>query len=131
MTDINDFMFDRPVPKPPVKVVRDPTMEAFGEEVARVPYTPASRTKGSGLRLEVGQQPCRAGQCRHPPGTLCGNVVWEPDPELDEIGVGWTAQHIPLRQDPVLIRCIFCWALEEHLELHECAVLEVLQWATG
>lgn len=136
MTDINDFMFDRPVPKPPVKVERDPTMEAFGEETQRVPFTPTSRVKKTGLRLDstVTQQPCRAGNCRHPPGTQCGSVRWEPDPELDEIGVGWTAQHIPGHQDPVLARCIFCWDEMEHPELHDCQVLAVLQWtavATG
>lgn len=120
-------MEEHPVPRSPVKVDRDPAMESFSEETStRATHTPASRTKRSGLRLEVAQQPCKVGACRHPPGTLCGSATYEPDPGLDEVGVGWTAQHIRGRTEPVSYRCILCWTLTEHLELHDCAVLAVV-----
>jgi hypothetical protein len=126
VADIADFMGERPVPRPPVKVVRDPQMESFREETRRVPYTPTAAEKRTGLRLEVTQQPCKAGACKHPPGTLCGSAVYEPDPGLDEVGVGWTAQHIRGVTEPVSYHCILCWTLAEHLELHDCAVLSVV-----
>jgi hypothetical protein len=126
MTDVNDFMGEHPVPRPPVKVVRDPTSESFREETsAHAARTPVGGRR-TGLRLEVDTQPCKAGQCRHPPGTLCGNVDYEPDPMLDEVAVGWTAQHIRGKVEPVSYRCILCWTLTEHLELHDCAVLSVI-----
>lgn len=126
MPDIADFMDGHPVPRPPVKVVRDPQMESFREETTtRAARTPTG-SRRTGLRLEVGSQPCKAGACRHPPGTLCGNVGYEPDPSLDEVGVGWTAQHIRGKVEPVSYRCILCWTPTEHLELHDCAVLSVI-----
>lgn len=126
MPDIGDFMGEHPVPRPPVKVARDPAMDSFREEtITRAARTPTGPRR-SGLVLEVAQQPCKVGACRHPPGTLCGSATYEPDPGLDEVGVGWTAQHIRGRTEPVSYHCILCWEKTEHLELHECAVLSVI-----
>lgn len=126
MTDISDFMGERPVPRPPVKVVRDPTGESFRETTSQHAARTPVGGRRSGLRLEVAQQPCRAGACKHPPGTLCGAPSYEPDPSLDEVDVGWTVQHIRGRVDPISYHCILCWEPTEHLELHDCAVLGVL-----
>lgn len=128
MSDLGDFLGNHPVPRAPVKVVRDPTIEAFRDETShRAARTPTATQRRSGFRLEVAQQPCKAGACKHPPGTLCGNVDFEPDPSLDEIGVGWTAQHIPReKREAVPVRCILCWAETPYLEQHACEVLALL-----
>ena len=126
MTDVGDFMGAHPVPPPPVKVHRDLALDSFREETSvRARATPTGQRQ-SGLRLEVAQQPCKAGLCRHPPGTLCGSVDFTPDPSLDEIGVGWTAQHIPGTPDPVDYFCILCWARCDDLALHDCAVVTLV-----
>lgn len=128
MTDLTDLLSTHQTIRPPAaKVERDPALDSFHEETSQRAVRTPTGGRRTGFALEVSQGPCRAGACRHPPGTLCGSVEWQPDPNLDEIGVGWTAQHIPKDgRKPVSVHCILCWELDEHPELHDCAVLELL-----
>jgi len=52
--------------------------------------------------------------------------VFTPQPDLDEIGVGWTTQHVPRDRTRHIVpkKCIFCWG---DLADHSCKVLEVIR----
>lgn len=100
---LNDFMSTHPVPDAPVKVDK----------------TPRVRTAGS-MRL-VDNTVCKVGCTDHEHV----GPTFVPDASLDEVGVGWTAQHIPTDPGRHLVpkKCIFCW---EALDGHACRVVEVV-----
>jgi len=53
--------------------------------------------------------------------------AYEPDPELDETLVGWTAQQIGWDWRPVPQRCILCGTETQSLIEHECIVYQILE----
>lgn len=106
MSDLRDFFSTHPVPEAPVKT--DP-----------VPRVRTARSMNI-----VDRTVCRAGCTEHEHV----GPVFTPDPELDEVGVGWTVQHMP--SDPnrhkVPQRCVLCWAVADDLAEHECEVLALV-----
>lgn len=109
MSDLDDFFALHPTPNPPPKETDH--------------NAPSVRTSGS-MRL-VDNTVCRVGCTEH----NHNQPEFRPQPDLDEVGVGWTVQHVP--RDPhrsvVPFRCVVCWAETDDLLAHVCPVMEVVR----
>lgn len=99
-------MSGHPVPNPPVR-----------------PAGPAQVHTARSMKL-VDNTVCKVGCQEH----AHVQPVFRPDPQLDETGVGWTAQHIPTDTSRHIVakKCIFCWEQTDDMSAHVCRVLEVV-----
>lgn len=119
----DDFLGFHPVPRPPVpEATPDPTGDAFGDAKRYAVDTPFG---GKGSMLLVDRSVCKYPCKVHDHGT---GPVFQPQPDMDEVGVGWTVQHMPLdpSRSQVDKRCVLCWTLEADLTEHDCLVLAVV-----
>lgn len=114
-----------PVPQPPAPPVEhDTAFEAFSDSRVH-----AARTPFGGRRSMSLVDPTI---CKFDPQNDCGHdhagPIFRPQPDLDEIGVGWTVQHTPQRLDAWKVdkRCVVCWERAADLRGHTCQVLAVL-----
>lgn len=124
--DSRDFLNIHPVPQPPEpEKPRDVPWDTFSETAqAHAGATPISGRRSMGLVDPT--------VCRYDPQNPCdhnhSSPQFRPQPELDEIGVGWTVQHIPKDRTAHVVaqRCILC--SEEHSDLreHDCQVMAVV-----
>jgi hypothetical protein len=125
VSDLSDFMSAHPVPDPPVeKVERDTSFEAFAAARVHATHTPFGGRRS--MRL------VDPAVCKFDPANDCGHdhagPIFRPQPDLDEIGVGWTVQHTPQRLDAWKVdkHCVLCWECVSDLREHTCQVAVVL-----
>lgn len=124
MSSLDDFLAAFPVPQPPPgeEPPRDTALDAMAETTSQH----AARTPMGGRRTMeiVSRAVCRFPCTDHDHS----EPEFRPQPDLDEIGVGWTVQHTP--KDPnrhkVPQRCVLCWTEVPDLREHECQVAVVI-----
>ena len=124
-TDLSDFVATRPTTQPPrEQPPADPVLDAFGDARQHAAGTPL-RGRGRSMKLvdnTVCRYPCQI------PGHNHQQPVFRPQPDLDEVGVGWTVQHVPhdRNRSKVPQRCVVCWTETDDLREHVCTVMEVV-----
>jgi hypothetical protein len=128
VSDVSDFLgfhpgSRRPTKAPPPDVQREEFMRGHG--VLKTPTADKRRENWRGFEVSPRRPDERINS--DDPAEMRKMFAYEPDPELDEILVGWTVQQLGWVFTETPQECILCGTVLPDLMVHSCDVYDLLE----